>query len=70
MEWLKAIAEELDSLYKNQTWELVKPPLGKKIVGCKWVFKKKVGIPGIEDTRHKARLVAKGYTQEYGVDFN
>nr|GEV90232.1 retrotransposon protein, putative, Ty1-copia subclass [Tanacetum cinerariifolium] len=26
---------------KNNTWEHVKPPKGQKIVGCKWVFKKK-----------------------------
>ena len=64
------MGEEIESLHKNQTWELVKPPKGQKIVGCKWVFKKKEGTPGVEDTRFKARLVAKGYTQREGVDFN
>ena len=62
--------EEIKSLHQNRTWDLVKPPSGKKIVGCKWVFKRKEGIPGVEDARYKARLVAKGYSQVHGVDFN
>ncbi|KAJ8640321.1 hypothetical protein MRB53_017015 [Persea americana] len=41
------MGEEIESLHKNQTWELVKPPKGQKIVGCKWVFKKKEGTPGV-----------------------
>ena len=34
--WLIAMNEEIESLHRNRTWDLVKPPLGKKIVGCKW----------------------------------
>lgn len=62
--------EEIESLHKNGTWSFVKPPSGKRIVGYKWVFKKKDGIPGIEDARYKAQLVAKGYSQVQGVVFN
>ncbi|KAG9442249.1 hypothetical protein H6P81_018103 [Aristolochia fimbriata] len=68
--WLVAMNEKMESLHKNQTWKLVKPPKGKKIMGCKWVFKRKEGIPGVEDARYKARLVAKGYSQVPGIDFN
>ncbi|KAH7550154.1 hypothetical protein JRO89_XS13G0144400 [Xanthoceras sorbifolium] len=68
--WLVAMQEEVESLHKNRTWDLVKPPKDKKIVGCKWVFKRKEGIPGVEDAKYKARLVAKGYSQVHGVDFN
>ncbi|KAL5740548.1 hypothetical protein ACOSQ2_029728 [Xanthoceras sorbifolium] len=68
--WLVAMQEEVKSLHKNRTWDLVKPPKDKKIVGCKWVFKRKEGIPGVEDAKYKARLVAKGYSQVHGVDFN
>ena len=39
-----------------------------KIVGCKWIFKRKRDVLGKVE-KFKARLVAKGYTQEYGVDF-
>ena len=37
-EWKKAMLEELTALEKNKTWDLVPYPLGKKIVGCKWVY--------------------------------
>ncbi|KAG8477010.1 hypothetical protein CXB51_030151 [Gossypium anomalum] len=67
--WMFAMQEEMESLYKNRTWDLVKLPKGKKTVRCKWVFKKKEGTPGVEEPRYKARLVAKGYSQIPGVDF-
>ena len=59
--WMVAMNEEMESLHKNGTWVLVKPPKGKKIVECKWVFKKKEGTSGVENARYKARLVAKAY---------
>ncbi|KAG8475529.1 hypothetical protein CXB51_032298 [Gossypium anomalum] len=62
-------AKEIESLHKNKTWDLVKLPKGKKIVRCKWVFKKKEGTLEVEEHRYKARLVAKGYSQIPGVDF-
>jgi len=31
------------------------------MVGCKWVFKKKKGIPVVEGQRFKAILVAKRF---------
>lgn len=62
--------EELASLYKNHTWKLVDEPRNQKIVGCKWIFKRKEGIPSVEQVRYKARLVAKGFTQVKRIDFN
>jgi hypothetical protein len=41
---------------------------GCKPVGCKWVFKKKLGPDGTIE-KYKARLVAKGYTQKKGEDY-
>jgi len=40
-DWLKAINEEMLSLEKNQTWKLVSLPKNQRVVGSKWVFKKK-----------------------------
>lgn len=40
-EWNKAMGEEMTSLHKNQTWDLVLLPKGKKEIGCKWVYTKK-----------------------------
>ena len=41
-----------------------------RTVGCKWVYRKKEGIPEVEDARFKARLVAKGFSQKEGIDNN
>ena len=54
--------KEIESLPKNLIWQLVEKPKNQKIVGCKWVFKRKEGIPGMEDARFKAPIVVKGYT--------
>ena len=70
VKWKAAMDEEMDSLHRNQTWKLVDKPKGGRVVGCKWVFKKKEGVPRVKASRFKARLVAKGYTQKEGVDFN
>lgn len=63
-----AVQEELESLHKNGTWRLVTPPIENRIVGCKWVYKKKEGLKN-EGTKYRAMLVAKGYSQVEGVDF-
>ena len=40
--WQAAMDEEMNSLQKNTTWELVSLRLGRKLVQCKWVFQNKV----------------------------
>ncbi|RVW18012.1 Retrovirus-related Pol polyprotein from transposon TNT 1-94 [Vitis vinifera] len=42
--WLSSMDDEMASLRKNQTWELVPLPEGVKPVDCKWLFKIKDGI--------------------------
>ncbi|KAL0462289.1 UNVERIFIED_CONTAM: hypothetical protein Slati_0116500 [Sesamum latifolium] len=66
--WLEDMKSEMDSMGSNQVWTLVDPPKGIRPVGCKWVYKRKLGADG-EVTAVKARLMAKGYTQRSGVDF-
>lgn len=66
--WKQAIKEEIDSLIKNNTWELIDRPLDQKIVDNKWVYKVKTEQT-ISPMRCKARLVARGFTQEYGVNY-
>ncbi|WVZ02051.1 hypothetical protein V8G54_022857 [Vigna mungo] len=68
--WQGAMEEELEALKKNNTWRLVELPKGKKVIGSKWIFKKKEATPGGEKARYKARLVAKGFTQIEGVDYH
>jgi hypothetical protein len=59
--WKKAMVEEMASLDKNEAWDLVELPAGRKHVGRKWVFKKKLNAEGKME-KYKARLVAKGYS--------
>ena len=40
--WKVAMDEEMNSVQKNTTWELVSLPSGRKLVQCKWVFQIKV----------------------------
>lgn len=59
----------MEALEKNNTWELISLPNGKKHVGCKWVYPIKYKADGSIET-YKERLVAKGFTQIYGVDYS
>ena len=54
--------EEIKAIKKNDTWELVTLPIGKKTIGVKWVYKLKKNAKG-EVERYKASLVVKGYSQ-------
>nr|AAS07263.1 putative gag/pol polyprotein [Oryza sativa Japonica Group]ABF98438.1 retrotransposon protein, putative, Ty1-copia subclass [Oryza sativa Japonica Group] len=42
--WKEAVRSEMDSIMSNGTWEVVERPYGCKPVGCKWVFKKSLGL--------------------------
>ena len=61
--------EEFILLQKNNTWELVDLPLGRKLVKCKWVYKTKFAIDG-SPLKYKAILVANGYSQFHGIYYN
>ncbi|KAL0386294.1 UNVERIFIED_CONTAM: hypothetical protein Sradi_3023700 [Sesamum radiatum] len=41
--WLEAMKSEMDSMGSNEVWTLVDPPKGVRPVGCKWVYKRKLG---------------------------
>ena len=63
--WLETMQSEMDSMYENQVWTLVDPP-----IGCKWVFKKNTDMEGNVVT-YNAWLVAKGHHhQRLGVDYD
>ncbi|KAG7599586.1 Reverse transcriptase RNA-dependent DNA polymerase [Arabidopsis suecica] len=69
IEWKEACEDEISSIIKNNTWNLVDLPAGAKPIGLKWVFKIKRNSDGIIN-KYKARLVAKGYVQKHGIDFD
>ena len=66
--WKEAMVDEMESLHKNEAWDLVDLPAGRKPIGRKWVFKKKMNVEGKVE-KYKAWLVAKGYSQVPGIDF-
>ena len=67
--WKAAADSEYQSLLKNETWELVELPPGRKAITCRWVFKVKHDENG-QVERFKGRLVAKGFLQKFGVEFD
>ena len=56
--WRNAMVDEMHVLDDNGTWDLVPLPIGKKAIGCRWVFAIKFDLDG-SIARLKARLVAK-----------
>ena len=62
--WLQAMKSEMQSMYDNRVWNLVNPPEGAKVIGCKWVHKIK------HDMTFKSRLVAKCFKQTHGIDYD
>lgn len=67
--WIQVMQDEMESLQKSHTFELVELPKRKKTLRNKWVFKlKKDGSEKV--VKHKAHLVVKGFLQKKGVDFD
>ncbi len=67
-EWGNAMDEEMQSLKENGTFTLTNLPVGKEVVGGKWVYAIKKNSEGTD--KYKARYVAKGYSQERGVNYD
>lgn len=63
-----AMKEELESIQKNNNWDLVDLPEEKKQICVIWVLKVKENPKG-EIINHKARLIAKGFLQREGMYF-
>jgi len=60
--------EEIKTIEKNNTLELVICPHGEDIIRVKWVYKTKLNPDGTIQ-KHKARMVAKGYSQQPRIDY-
>eukprot|EP00253_Pinus_taeda_P003879 PITA_03879 len=59
--WKEAMVDEMTYLHKIEAWELVELPTRRKLIGSKWVFKKKTNAEG-KVKKYKAQLVAKGFS--------
>lgn len=58
-QWELGMKEEMDSLMKNKTWDLVPLPAEKRALPNKWVYRLKEEEGG--QKRYKAILVVKGF---------
>ena len=67
--WRSAMVKEMQTLDDNGTWNLIQLLVGKKAMGCRWIFVVKVN-PNGSVARLKAQLVAKGYAQTYDMDYS
>ena len=66
--WIKAMNEEMETLYKNNTWDLVNLPDNKSTIDNRWIYKTKHDENG-KLYKYRARLVVRGFTQRYGVNY-
>lgn len=67
--WVDVMSKELQALEFNNTCTVIPLPSGKKVIGCRWVYKVKYLSIGDID-KFKVRLVVEGYTQTEGEDYH
>jgi hypothetical protein len=67
-EWYDSSDREMKGLLANDTWELVPLPVGRKAIGCKWVYRLK--LLADKSFKYKARLTALGCSQQAGQDYD
>ena len=66
--WVDAMVEEYDSIVRNNAWEIVPRPVGKSVVGSRWIYKVKQDADGSIE-KYKARFFAWGFSQIEGIDY-
>lgn len=68
-QWENAMREEMKSLVRNETWELVELPPDRRAIKNKWIFQFKTKTDR-RINRFKARLVVKGCSRKANVDYS
>ena len=68
-EWRNAIAEEMKSIIKNETWILIDRPSQGKVIGSRMILRNELNPDGTIE-RRKARLIAQDFSQQPGIHFN
>ncbi|XP_071694865.1 uncharacterized mitochondrial protein AtMg00820-like [Rutidosis leptorrhynchoides] len=67
--WIEAMNNKIEALHRNNTWVVSDLPVGRKAIGCKWIYRIKYKSSG-EIERYKARLVAKRFSQREGLYYD
>ena len=60
-EWVEAMAEEYQSIMKNDVLDIVPKQKGKSVVYSKWIYKIKHGTDGSIE-KYKPSFVARGFS--------
>nr|GEZ11179.1 zinc finger, CCHC-type [Tanacetum cinerariifolium] len=63
--WVSAMEEEMSSLKKSHTWEMVDQPPGQKLVSCKWLYKIKEWIEGVQKPRSIRVILSLTACEDY-----
>jgi hypothetical protein len=66
--WQDAMAEEYQSILKNDVWDIVLRPKGNSVVTSKWIYKIKHATDGSVE-KYKVRFVARGFSRVEGIDY-
>ena len=66
--WVDSMVEEYDSIVRNNAWEIVPMPVGKSVVGSRWIYKVKQAFDGSVE-KYKERFVARCFSQIEGIDY-
>ena len=66
--WERGMNEKMDSLERNQTWDLVEFYVGKSALQNKWFYGLKEEDGGKNKCRSK--VVVKGFAQKKCIDFD
>ena len=59
----------MNSIIKNNTWDIIDRPTNRIPITAKWLFKIKKDAQR-KINKLKARLVARGFQQQEGIDYN
>ena len=62
------MVEEYDSIARNSAWEIIPRPVGKSVVGSRWIYKVKQATDGSVE-KYKERFVTRGFSQIKGIDY-
>jgi hypothetical protein len=68
-QWKESMAEEHQSIMKNEVWEILPRPKEKSVVTSKWVYKIKQAADRSMD-KYKERFVARGFSRKEGEDYD
>jgi hypothetical protein len=68
-EWKHTMVEEIATLERTGTRDLMPCPPHARLITCKWVYKVKTRSDGSLEC-YKAHLVARGFQQEHGRNYD